>query len=132
MAEMAKQVGEHVYVDDSAIGEYMVSRQDDDSDGFLSQVLSSFGLKVKFSIITGDPDPQAMAILGGKVLGLRYELKEDMMSFCIEMKYKVPGNFKEKQMLSLDVEKVKGLLSNMFRWTRRNALSFLMQVYDPP
>ena len=137
MLETARQVGESVYVDDGAVGgnrslvNAMVGTEGDAEEGLLSQVLDTVGLKAKYTIVSGDPSPEAADKLGDKVLGLQYELKDDRIKLTINIKYKETNRYKERVEVMLSTQDILDILNNKRKWTRRNALSFMMQIFDP-
>ena len=134
LEETARKMDKSMYVDDAALGgskelvESMVGGPEANKLGHIAKVLSTVGVPAKYIVQSGDNSPEAAAHLGKSVLGIDYQLKEDRMSFDIQLKFriKVRGGVVEDTIMSrTDVERLR---KNEGVWTRRKALSFLMQV----
>ena len=74
-------------MDDAALGgskslvDSMIGGPEEGRQGHISKVLSTVGLSAKYIVQSRDSSPEAAAHLGGSVLGIDYELKEDRMFF---------------------------------------------------
>ena len=100
-------------------------------DGMVAQILGLCGLQAKFMVVTGDPDPTAAEPLGGKVLGLSYELAADKFSFAIPMQFHMKGRPRQKRLVTLTLEEIQRIQHGDRTFSRREALSFVMGVFDP-
>ena len=64
--------------------------------GTVTQILATCGMVPKFMAVSGDPDPAAAELLGGKVLGINYRLGEDMVTFKVKLNYFINIKGREK------------------------------------
>ena len=84
----AIQIKGKTYVDDGVCGGTRDEAQrmkgelkDGKYTGTIPKIHSQCGMEVKFMATSGDPDPMAAEPLGGKVLGLSYDLGEDKIHY---------------------------------------------------
>ena len=121
--QAARQLVRFTYVDDGLPGgsdedvDRMLGRCTDGVyDGTMGRILATCGLKAKFMVKTGDPNPEAAAPLGGKVLGVGYDLASDEIKMAVPMGQINPTMIGDKNPLYL---------------TKRKVLSFVMSAFDP-
>ena len=134
----AQQIIDHTYVDDSLLGGskeeviLMKGKRDDGQDGEVARILGMGGMRAKFMAVSGDSDPLQAIPIGGKVLGLEYQLAEDSIQMAIPVSLAGSGspNSKAKD-LDLVKEEVINIQEGRGKLTKRMVLSFLMAAYDP-
>ena len=133
--EAARQIREKVYVDDGLAGgsAEMVDRMkgSEGKEGTISQILATCGLRLKYMVRTGDPQPEAAAALGGKVLGVTYSLAEDKISYSLPMKFHLKKKKGNKVVVEISRAVLEDLKRGRRQLSRREALSFVAGVYDP-
>ena len=90
--EVADQIASKVYVDNGALAasseagllEMRGTRLPNGSyTGKISQILAVMGLKPKFVAIPGRATPEEVEMVGGKFLGVGYDMAEDNISFPV-------------------------------------------------
>ena len=132
---VAKQLRENVYVDDICGGgspeevKRMVGEEGD--QGTLHKILETCGMKLKFVAVLGDKRQEVAEMLGGRVLGLGYNLAEDKISLSIPLQYHNKGRARQKEMMKLDLRELEDIRKGRRTFTRREALSLVMGVFDP-
>ena len=117
----ASQLVRFTYVDDGLPGgskeevDRMLGKRGS-KEGTMSKILATCGLKAKFMVRTGDPNPDAALHLGGKVLGIGYHLADDEIQMSVPagpLNPPIPGD------------------KNPLFLTKRKVLSFIMSAFDP-
>jgi uncharacterized membrane protein len=132
LAETARQIRDKTFVDDSVTGggrELVESMVGD--HGTINHVFGAVGLKAKHIIVSGDADPEAAAALGGSVLGVKYQLKEDRIVLGVNLKYGRKTRGKNKEEVKLTAPDLAKIREGTGSWTRRMALSLVMATFDP-
>ena len=102
--------------------------------GTIPKILAKGALQVKFMAISGTQDSQEAEALGGKALGVNYRLEEDVIWFkLLPMFYEAKGRSSDqsREMVVLDKRAIKRLANGALTFSRRQALSMVMGVYDP-
>ena len=119
----ARQLVRFTYVDDSLAGgseedvDRMLGKKEEGKyNGTMSQILQTCGLQAKFMAKTGDQDLEAGVPIGGKVLGIGYDLAKDEIQMSVPTGPLDPACKEDKN---------PGLL------TKRKVLSFIMSAFDP-
>ena len=100
-------------------------------NGTIPKILAKCGMKVKFMAMSGDPNPETAEPLGGKVLGLPYDLKEDKIIFKTKSNAPSTGPGIIKKCFSLQPKDLEDIRDGRRKLTRREVLSFLMGCFDP-
>jgi hypothetical protein len=135
--EAARQIRENMFVDDAAMGgdletvRRMRGGGEGARGGTVEQILNACGLSVKFLAASGDQSPDLAAPLGGKVLGLAYDLAADQMSFTMEAKFRTNSGNRQKTNVNLTAAQIREIRQGTRTFTHRMALSFVMGVFDP-
>ena len=57
--------------------------------GKISEVLGTLGMAPKFIALPGSASEEEVELLGGKFLGIGYDIKEDKISFSLDTLVKV-------------------------------------------
>ena len=137
----ARQLQLYSYVDDSLMGgsredaeRMRGQRVDGEYSGTVPQILAHGAMKVKFMAISGTDDPWEVEQLAGKTLGVQYRLATDEIFFQIR-----PGFYVNKARSSdqvrdwklLDEDQVERMARGKQPFSRRQALSMVMGIYDP-
>ena len=102
-----------------------------DGTGTLHQVLETCGMKLKFVAVSGDKREEVAEMLGGRVLGLGYNLAEDKISLSVPLQYHMKGRIRQKEMVKLGPKELEEIRQGGRKFTRREALSLVMGVFDP-
>ena len=129
-----EQIRDKTYVDNGLAGgspEEVAGwkgQQEDGKDGNILQILATCGLKVKYLVETGDKRPEAAEHLGGKVLGISYEVT---ISYTIPLKFNLRSRPGHKKTVFLGPKEVQDIRSGGCSLSRREALSFCAGVYEP-
>ena len=139
--EAAEQVKNNTYVDDSILGgtqedvnRMRGERIGDSYTGTVPRILQRGGMQIKFMAVTGSDDPMEESQLGGKTLGVNYSIKSDEVWFTLRPCYysgKVISADLGQELVVLDRADVRALRQGRRPFTRRQALSLVMGVYDP-
>ena len=137
----AQQLADYSYVDDNLMG---VSREDVERmrgtrvDGeytrTVPQILAKGAMQVKFMAVSGSSDQWETEQLAGKTLGVLYRLEEDEIYFVLRPGYygtKQRSSDQVREIVLLDGKQVDELGAGRRSFTRRQALSMVMGVYDP-
>ena len=135
----AQQIKEDLYVDDGFVGgtsedvERMLgeAKEDGSYSGTVARILGTCGLRAKFMAVTGDSTPGAETPLGGKVLGLSYQLAQDKFTLQISMKFNIKGRARLKQEVELTSNELERLRKGERSFSKREALSFVAGTFDP-
>ena len=137
----ADQLRDFSYVDDSIFGgsqeeveRMRGEKKDGEYSGTVPRILAKGALKVKFMAVSGDDDPEEEEALGGKTLGVSYRLAEDLIWFHLlpvfyDSKKKSSDTSRDVVCMDRDMVCQVGLGKRAF--SRRQALSMVMGVYDP-
>ena len=135
------QLKEYTYVDDGVAGggrdnieQMRGERVDGEYTGTIARILLRGGMSVKFMAITGSQDEHEEEQLGGKHLGVNYDIQADEIAFTLLPCYYASSNHSSdevRDIVLLGQDEVSALLSGGRKFTRRNALSMVMGVYDP-
>ena len=108
--ETASQIASKLYVDDGAVGaasrtkleEMRGSRSLEGTyDGLIAQVLATAGMKPKFVAIPGSATPEEIELLGGKVLGVEYDIQKDIINFTLQTSARVLAQGSKKKKVSV-------------------------------
>ena len=91
--EASERIIRDTYVDDGATGgstgqvERFRGKKDKDEkyDGTIPEILGLGGLEVKAMMVSGEEDADAIDKLGKKVLGIDYDIKNDLFTFPLEV-----------------------------------------------
>ena len=137
----ARQLQDYSYVDDSLMGgsqedadRMRGQRVDGEYTGTVPQILSQGAMKVKFMAISGSSDQWEAEQLAGKTLGVHYRLAEDEIFFLVRLGFYVSKSKSSDQVREwrlLERKDVSEMTGDQFVFTRRQALSMVMGVYDP-
>ena len=132
--EACERILKDRYVDDVASGgspaqvSRLVGSEDEDfkCDGTLSTILSKGSFQLKAIVISGDTNPEKIAKLGSKVLGVGYDATSDRIYVDLSVRMKEDGG--SKILLARD-----SLLDSHIRgWlTKSNILGIINSIYDP-
>ena len=134
----AQQILDNSYVDDCITGgsKEEVERMkghllaNGQYSGTITQILATCGMRPKFLAVSGDQDPAAAEPLGGRVLGLSYNLGRDVITFKLDLNFfqKVKGR---KVSMTLTMEELGKIRSGTKSLSRRATLSLLQGWFDP-
>ena len=137
----AEQLKNYSYVDDSIMGgsaqdvaRMRGDRTDQGYTGTVPQILAQGAMKVKFMAVSGSADPWEASQLAGKTLGVQYRLEEDEIFFLIKPGFyasKAASTDQVREVVLLDGVQVEEMAKGDRKFTRRQALSMVMGVYDP-
>ena len=136
-----QQIKDGTYVDDSILGgsdqdvkRMRGERIDGKYTGTVSQILGRGAMTVKFMAVTGSHDPVEEQQLGGKCLGVCYDIKRDQIFFlvhpCFYLKKAVSSDV-ARELFLLSRKHVRQLREGLLGFLRRQALSMVMGYYDP-
>ena len=139
--QAAEQLETKTYVDDAIMGgsaeevaRMRGDRQKEGYSGTVARILSMGSMKVKFMAVSGSDDAFEEEQLGGKCLGVLYNLKEDEIIFRLAPCFyprKATSASQVREMVMLDARDVGRLQAGTYKFTRRHALSMVMGLYDP-
>ena len=137
----ASQIKDHTYVDDGVLGgdkndvERMRGRRTSQGyTGTVAKILAKGGMSVKFMAITGSEDEEEARQLGGKTLGVSYRLREDEVFFALRPCYYASRSACSdvpRELVLLTRGDIMRMKAGTFKFTRRQALSMVMSLYDP-
>ena len=137
----AQQLQDYCYVDDSILGgthedvqRMRGQRVDGSYTGTVPRILAYGAMQVKFMAISGSDDPWEEEQLAGKTLGVMYRLRPDEIVFQIKPGYyasKSRSSDQVRELVILGEQEVRDIATNSRVFTRRQALSMVMGVYDP-
>ena len=137
----AEQLENKTYVDDAIMGgdkqdvdRMRGTRSREGYSGTVAQILSKGSMTVKFMAVSGSSDAFEKEQLGGKCLGVQYDLEPDEIYFRLAPCYypkKGASSSQVREMVCLDSAKVGQLQAGTHSFTRRHALSMVMGLYDP-
>ena len=106
----------------------------DSYSGTVAEILSMGAMTVKFMAVSGSNDPFEEEQLGGKCLGISYDLKADEICFRLAPCFyprKAAAASQDRAMVVLVDADVSRLQAGSYEFTRRHALSMVMGLYDP-
>ena len=139
--EAAEQLKNYSYVDDSIMGgsaqdvaRMRGERTDAGYTGTVPRILAQGAMKVKFMAVSGSDDPWEASQLAGKTLGVQYRLQEDEIFFQIKPGFyaaKAASSDQVREVVLLGGDEVEEMARGTRKFTRRQALSMVMGVYDP-
>ena len=134
----AQQILDNSYMDDCITGgsEEKVRRMkghlmaDSEYSGTITKIIATCGMKPKFHAISGDQDPAAAAPLGGRLLGLKYDLGKDIIILKLMLNFfqKVRG---KKVSMTLTSHELRKIRSGAKSLSRMATLSLLQGWFDP-
>ena len=138
----ADQLRDKMYVDDGAIAaasrrELEMIRGERLPDGIytglLAKVMATVKMVPKLVVIPGRATDEEKALLGGKVLGLEYNVDEDTIDFHLKTAAQVgdPRDRRKKIPLIWTQREVEEIRQCAGRLSLREVLSWTMSVYDP-
>ena len=137
----ADQLRSKSYVDDSILGGSREEvawmrggRTDQGFSGTVGQILAKGAMTIKFMAVTGSDDNFKQEQLGGKCLGVSYQIKEDELHFKILHCYflkKAKSADTSREVLVLGSKEVARLQAGVLFFSGRQALSMVMGLYDP-
>ena len=140
-AQASQQLQDFSYVDDSIIGgsaedvkRMRGERVDGCYSGTVPTILVKGAMRVKFMAVSGSTDAWEKEQLGGKTLGVGYRLEEDEIFFTLRPGYyaaKAASADQVQEVVVLDQEQVNEIAQGTRKFTRRQALSMVMGLYDP-
>ena len=102
--------------------------------GTVAKILAKGAMSIKFMAVTGSNDPYEEEQLGGKCLGVGYRMTKDQLHFRIEPCFyegKSKSSDVTRELVRLDQHDVAALQAGSIKFTRRQALSMVMALYDP-
>ena len=91
-------------------------------------------MSIKFMAVTGSDDLHEAEQLGGKNLGVHYDIATNEITFQLQPCYysdKKHSTDKARELVLLDQLDVAALRAGTRKLSRRNALSLVMGIYDP-
>ena len=101
--------------------------------GTVGRILAKGAMSIKFMAVTGSADKYEAEQLGGKCLGVGYRIEEDEIHFrldpCFLLK-KARSADTARDVVLLTSKDVSQLQAGTFAFTRRQALSMVMGLYD--
>ena len=137
----AEQLKNYSYVDDSIMGgsaeevaRMRGERTDQGYTGTVPRILAQGAMKVKFMAVSGSSDPWEASQLAGKTLGVQYRLQEDEIILMIKPGFyaaKAASSDQVREVVLLDSGQVEEMAQGTRSFSRRQALSMVMGVYDP-
>ena len=139
--QAAEQLRTKSYVDDSILGGSRAdvermrgTRTEDGYTGTVARILARGAMSIKFMAVTGSSDPYEEAQLGGKCLGVGYRICQDQLHFRLDPCYyqgKAKSTDQVRELVHLSRREVADLQAGRLKFTRRQALSMVMALYDP-
>ena len=97
--------------------------------GTMGQILKKAGFRAKMMVTSGEQDDRALAKMGGSVLGIKWEPKEDVFTFKPQVflgRKLRNGLYSGPELTDANLH-----LLDDFTWTRRLVLSTVASIYDP-
>ena len=139
--QAAEQLRMKSYVDDSILGgspedvaRMRGERAEEGYTGTVARILSKGAMSIKFMAVTGSDDPHKKEQLGGKCLGVGYRVAKDQLHFRLDPCYyemKAKSADQARGVTRLSDQDVATLQAGAMKFTRRQALSMVMALYDP-
>ena len=102
--------------------------------GTASQILAKGGMAIKFMVVTGSSDEFEEEHLGGKNLGVAYNIwRDEIILTILPSYYSTKKHYSDvaKEIVHLTRQDIQDISSSHRVLSRRNALSMVMGVYDP-
>ena len=102
--------------------------------GTVQRILAQGALQVKFMAISGSDDVWEAEQLAGKTLGVMYRLREDEIFFLLKPGFygsRAKSSDQVREVVLLDEDQVRDMAQGKKHFSRRQALSMVMGVYDP-
>lgn len=123
-----RQLRDFTYVDDAALGgsQQEVNRM----KATIPEILKTCGLKERYMAVSGDQDPDTAAQLGGKVLGIAYDLSQDLIMLQITLQFQCRGRHHLKKIINLGPRELEAIQTGSTPLTRQEVLSFLAGTFD--
>ena len=91
-------------------------------------------MSIKFMAVTGSDDLHEEEQLGGKCLGVGYRITQDQLHFRLDPCFyecKAKSTDQAREVVKLSQREVAALQAGSLKFTRRQALSMVMALYDP-
>ena len=139
--QAAEQLKTKSYVDDSILGgspedvaRMRGERTDAGYTGTVARILSKGAMSIKFMAVTGSDDSHEEEQLGGKCLGVGYRVTKDQLHFRLDpcyYEFKAKSVDQAREVTRLSSREVAALQAGTLKFTRRQALSMVMALYDP-
>ena len=139
--QAAEQLKSQSYVDDSILGGSLDDvtrmrgeRTREGYTGTVAKILAKGAMTIKFMAVTGSDDSYEEEQLGGKCLGVGYRISQDQLHFQIEPCFyegKAKSADVARELVCLSRSDVAALQAGAIKFTRRQALSMVMALYDP-
>ena len=139
--QAAQQLETKTYVDDAILGgdaeevdRMRGERTGQQYSGTVAKILSLGAMTVKFMAVSGSDDLHEIEQLGGKCLGVDYDLAKDEIQMGLDPCFyaRRPKSSSEvREVMSMGSRDVSRLQAGEFPFTRRQALSMVMGLYDP-
>ena len=137
----AQQLQDFTYVDDSILGgtpeeaqRMRGERVGDTYTGTIPRILARGDMKVKFIAMSGSDDLWEAEQLAGKTLGVFYRLKQDEIYFTLTPSFyeaKQKSTDQARVQVVLSATQVQEMRQGCKSFSRRQALSMVMGLYDP-
>ena len=137
----AQQLQDYCYVDDSLLGgsaedvkRMRGSRMDGNYSGTVPRILAKCAMRVKFMAVSGSQDVWEAGQLAGKTLGVSYHLAEDEIFFQLKPGFytaKAKSSDQVRDFTLLDATQVRKIAEGSLQFTRRQALSMVIGLYNP-
>ena len=139
--QAAQQLRDKSYVDDSILGgspdevaRMRGERTEDGYTGTVGQILALGALSIKFMAVSGSNDSHEKEQLGGKCLGVGYEIEEDVVVLRLDPCFyakKAKSSDQSRDVIVLQDCDIGTLQAGKLFFSRRHALSMVMGLYDP-
>ena len=139
--QAATQLKDFFYVDDGILGGTKEDvdrmggeRVDGVYTGTAAQILPRGVMTIKFMAVTGSWDEYEEEQLGGKNLGVTYDIRRDEIILAIQPCYyssRKGCSDEVKEIIVLDSQDVRDITEGSQELSRQNLLSMVMGVYDP-
>ena len=139
--QAADQLRTRSYVDDSILGGSSADvsrmrgeRTEAGYSGTVAKILAKGAMSIKFMAVTGSDDLHEEEQLGGKCLGVGYRIAQDLLHFRLDPCFyegKARSTDQAREVVKLGPRDVAALQAGRRKFTRRQALSMVMALYDP-
>ena len=97
-------------------------------DGTIARILNLGGLSIKAMVVSGEDDKMAQEMLGDQVLGINYDVTQDMFRFPLDV-YIYPKRRGVRTGDPLNVDTLQVL--DTFQFTPRILTGLVNSFYDP-